>query len=359
MHTGETFSHYTVGPQIGQGGFGKIFAARDINSGLLYALKNESISAERKTLKFEAQVLRRIQNYPAFPFLFDSGEDNHVYWSLIELCGPSLASILKKMPNHVFSFSTGIRISIQTLSALRDLHSCGFIHRDIKPSNVLVRITQGKPPLCLIDYGLARVYRDPSTNKHVPSRKSTGFRGTKSYASLRSHLGQDLSRRDDLISWFYFTIDILTAGLPWKNSTDDIIELKRNWDVDAAIAPISTKLKEIWNHINSLEFEDDPNYARYTEILTEICRESHIKETDPYDWTPYLQEYSSRLAAEFGVALRIDSGGYMQSYRSELGLPPSVYSQMGISTPLLSSSRKNVSRMELSELNEQDRGCCC
>lgn len=358
MRTGETFSHYSVGPQIGQGGFGKIFAARDTNTGLLYALKNESTTAERKTLKFETEVLRRIQNYPAFPFLFDNGEDNHIYWSLIELCGPSLASILKKIPNHIFSFSTGIRASMQILSALRDLHSCGFLHRDIKPSNVLVRITKDKPPLCLIDFGLARVYRDQTTNRHIPPRKTAGFRGTKTYASLRSHQNQDLSRRDDLISWFYFTIDIITGLLPWKNSKEDVIKLKSEWDVDSAVAPISHRLKEIWDHINSLGFEDDPNYAQYAEILNEICKEAHIREIDPYDWEPYVQEYSTRLASEFGVALRIDSGGSVQSFRSELGLPPTIYNQMGITQSLL-PPQKPMGHMELSELNERDHPSCC
>ena len=200
-HTGDQFLQYQLGPQIGQGGYGKIFAVRDIETGLIYALKLESISANRKTLKFETKIMHRIQGNPHFPKIFDFGDNENGSWVIMELCGPSLEHIRRRFPERKFSLSTAIRTSIMLLKAIQELHNCGIIHRDIKPSNVLVRLTKSnKPNICLIDFGLARMYINPSNGKLNKERQTTGFRGTKSYASINSHKNHDLSRRDDLIS---------------------------------------------------------------------------------------------------------------------------------------------------------------
>jgi serine/threonine protein kinase len=167
---GEIVGRFVIGPQIGEGAFGKIFAARDAESGLLCAIKNESGSAGRKTLGFEIKVLRRIQGSPYFPRLFDSGQTSSFAWAAIELIGPSLASILKRQPLHLLSLSTAIRAARHSLIALHSLHSLGFIRRDIKPGNILVRVARrpDQPPLCLID--LVRIYRDQRTRVHEKQR---------------------------------------------------------------------------------------------------------------------------------------------------------------------------------------------
>ena len=88
MQTGDVIGRYTLGPQIGQGAFGNIFTARDNETGLIYAVKNESSSSERKSLNFEYKILRRIQGVDYFPKLFDYGEAKNCSYVVIELCGP-------------------------------------------------------------------------------------------------------------------------------------------------------------------------------------------------------------------------------------------------------------------------------
>ena len=49
-------------------------------------------------------------------------------------------------------------------------------------------------------------------------RKSADFRGTITYASLNAHLKIDLSRRDDLWSFYFVILDFFYENLPWRNS---------------------------------------------------------------------------------------------------------------------------------------------
>jgi serine/threonine protein kinase len=368
MQTGDVIGRYTLGPQIGQGAFGNIFTARDNETGLIYAVKNESSSSERKSLKFEYKILRRIQGINYFPKLFDYGETKNMSYCVIELIGPSLSSIIKNLPERKFSLSTGIRTSKYVLHAIQSLHVLGFIHRDIKPANILVRI-QHSPPICLIDFGLVRIYRDQKTGKHEAQRMKSGFRGTKTYASFNAHIQNDLSRRDDMISWFYFMLDIMTPGLPWKSipSAVDVAIMKNEFNVSEFVSEnlsAAPELVKIWNIITPLKFEEEPPYSAIEELLNEIIANNNIKHTDPWDWKDFVNAYRNKLTADFGVALRIDGGAEAIPYYTELGVPPQVFQQFGsknsynsITSPLV--RKRQYSTMQLSELDERDPGCCC
>jgi serine/threonine protein kinase len=287
----------------------------------------------------------------------------------MELIGPSVSAILKNAGGHKFGLSTAIRVAKHTLRALESLHRLGFVHRDIKPGNLLVRISPqaGQPPICLIDFGLCRIYQDQVTHEHEKARSRTGFRGTKTYASINAHALTDLSRRDDLASWFYVLLDIFLGTLPWKGVTNgvDVAVMKNRFDVMEAVHGWAPQLVEVWQHITSLRFPDEPDYRMIFGALDEICQTNNIRDDDPYDWAPFLEQYRKTLAGEFGVALRIDGGTDVLPYYSELGVPPVVMQEIdgrlgALRSPLLRQRPRNYSVMQLSELNEKDdSGCCC
>jgi serine/threonine protein kinase len=110
----------------------------------------------------------------------------------------------------------------------------------VKPSNCLIGLGENCNQVYLIDFGLAVRYKDFKTNAHIPMKEGKRLTGTARYASINSHLGYELSRRDDLETLSYNLIYFLTATLPWrgmdcvggkKEKYDMIMESKINTPV--------------------------------------------------------------------------------------------------------------------------------
>lgn len=85
-----------------------------------------------------------------------------------------------------------------------------MIYRDIKPDNFLI----GRPgtkyanTVFLVDYGMAKLYRDPKTKKHIPYRERRSLSGTARYMSINTHLG-----RGKLDSPYFACIFLLSKTL--------------------------------------------------------------------------------------------------------------------------------------------------
>ena len=68
------------------------------------------------------------------------------------------------------------------------MHKKGFIHRDLKPDNYCIGINESDRNVThLIDFGLAKRYMDPVSNKHIQYKNDKLLTGTVRYASIHSH----------------------------------------------------------------------------------------------------------------------------------------------------------------------------
>ncbi len=131
-----------------------------------------------------------------------------------ELLGPNLLDLFEYC-NNIFSLQTVILLTIEMLTRIESLHEKNFLHKDIKPENFTIGIEEESDKIYLLDFGLAKKYRD-GLYDHIPYREKRILTGTARYASINSHMGIEQSRRDDLEALGYVIVYFMKKQLPWQ-----------------------------------------------------------------------------------------------------------------------------------------------
>jgi serine/threonine protein kinase len=153
----------------------------------------------------------------------------------------------------------------------------------VKPANILIGIGNNAHLVYLVDFSLAKQYRDPRTRAHIEFHHHSPFIGTPAFASVNSHLGANLGRRDDLESLTYLLIYLLRGSLPWLDSgtghADAILEKKHNI-LDSYELPDA--LKKMLKYSRTLAFDSKPDYE-YLRALAGELHSSASRATLP-DW---------------------------------------------------------------------------
>ena len=178
-------------------------------------LFQESKKVRRPQLIEEAKLLKDFVDKTGFPKFVWFGQEGDYYIMAIELLGPSLEDLFVYCGRKL-SLKTVLLIADQLVSRIQTFHEATYIHRDLKPENILIGMEENAQTLYLIDFGLAKRWKNPSTNEHIPYRDKKSLTGTARYASANTHLGIEQSRRDDLEGAGYVILYLLKGELPWQ-----------------------------------------------------------------------------------------------------------------------------------------------
>lgn len=270
LKEGFRFLSYRLEKCVGKGAFGSVWAAKQEGTEQMVAIKFEYPDVAKSILPEEAEICKEISNCDSFPKYYGHGTEQGLSYLILEQLNMSLRVFQENHSSGILPLNEVGNLGIKMLRAIQNFHNYGFVHRDIKPSNFVFRGNPSQNCLCLIDFGLAKRWRSPDGEVYKP-RDHVGFRGTSRYASIHSHEGADLGRRDDLWSLFYLLIELCAPPLPWKSQTkkECVYDIKVR-SLERLYTGLPSQFRQFAEHIQKLKFADEPDYDHLEELLTEI-----------------------------------------------------------------------------------------
>jgi len=225
---------YEVIRQLGEGGMGKVYLARqlDLNRPVVLKVMHEHVAADaqfRERFQREMLLMARFQ-HPYAVTLYDatvnSQEGHCIVMEYVR--GETLATILHRN-NHLSPYRVG-RLLGQLCEVLQEAHSQGIIHRDLTPSNLMV--LDGDTPyekIKVMDFGLAKLIETKSLRQMAELKSASGTGvdcvvGTPGYMCPEQARGEDTDHRGDLYSVGVILYELLTGHLPFRGlSTMDTL----------------------------------------------------------------------------------------------------------------------------------------
>ncbi len=211
----ERISRYRLLEEIGEGGMGVVYRARDEHLGRDVALKVlRSVSGAddvaRKRFRREARALSLL-SHPSISTVFDFDSYDGIDFLVMELVeGNRLEDRIRQGP---LSEREVADVGAQIAEALASAHEQGIIHRDLKPGNVIVT---PKGRVKLLDFGLALLCPGSIPSTETRSLTDTGqVAGTLAYMSPEQLLGQEVNERSDLYSLGVLMFEAVTGRRPF------------------------------------------------------------------------------------------------------------------------------------------------
>ncbi|KAE9409567.1 CK1/CK1/CK1-G protein kinase [Gymnopus androsaceus JB14] len=285
--------HYRVGKKIGEGSFGVIFEGTNLLNSQTVAIKFEPRKAEAPQLRDECRSYRILAGCTGIPQIYHFGQEGLHNILVIDLLGPSLEDLFD-MCGRKFSIKTVCMAARQMISRVQTIHEKNLIYRDIKPDNFLIGRpgTKGANIVHVVDFGMAKQYRDPKTKQHIPYRERKSLSGTARYMSINTHLGREQSRRDDLEALGHVFMYFLRGSLPWqglkaatnKQKYEKIGEKKQTTPIKELCEGFPEEFGIYLNYVRKLGFEETPDYDFLRELFSKVIKNNGDADDGVFDW---------------------------------------------------------------------------
>ena len=215
LTTGTRLGHYQIESQLGSGGMGEVYRARDsrLNRSVAIKILLEHISDQpdaRARFEREAQTIARL-NHPHICVLHDVGRHENADFLVMELLeGETLEKRLERGP---LTTAQALHYAIEITDALDKAHRLGITHRDLKPGNVMLT----KAGVKLLDFGLAKL-RQPATLSSasavmtkVDATVQGTILGTLQYMAPEQLEGRDADARTDIFAFGTVLYEMVTG----------------------------------------------------------------------------------------------------------------------------------------------------
>ncbi len=318
--TGRRIGRYDITSQIGAGGMGEVFLARDTQLDRNVALKllgEEFTKNQDRMSRFvqEAKTASAL-NHPNIIIIHEIGESEGAHFIATEYIeGETLRDLMKT--KHA-SVEQVIDIGMQVANALAAAHKANIVHRDIKPENIMVR-PDGY--VKVLDFGLAKLTEDTAevsgdsdaqTKMYVKTNPGAVM-GTTSYMSPEQAKGiPGIDARTDVFSLGVVLYEMLTGRLPFQGSSPGEVIGAIMYEAPKPIARYSTECPPELERIVTKTLQKDPEDRYQTvkdlandlkslrkriEFESELERSSVPNREEPVSVAPNVQTSTTSISS--------------------------------------------------------------
>lgn len=297
---------YEILQEIGKGGMGVIYKARDLNAEsdasnmvavkllLNNAQENEVL---RSRFSVEARAASSL-NHPNIVKMYEYSftPEGLPFMIMQWLPGSTLDAMIT---DGQIDIERAIQFIIQMCEALSHAHRHDIIHRDIKPGNIMIVTEDATEKAVLVDFGIAKIFAQPGkTSMHLT--KTGQIFGSPLYMSPEQCMGQKLDARSDIYSLGCVLYECITGSTPF--AADNVLGV-------------------IYQHIN-----DQP--AAFASSRKEKALESLVYKAmakKPEERFQSMNDFSVELQKYFASIVK--SGAYKPEPMEEKPASPDAYRQ--------------------------------
>jgi len=218
---GKTLGRYIIGAELGRGGMGVVYRARDplLNREVAVKVLSDSpliSKMGREHLLHEARAASAL-NHPNICVIHEVGEQDGRFFIVMELIeGKSLSETITPLG---LPFEVLTRYGVQIAEALAHAHDRGIIHQDLKSSNVAIT-AEGR--VKVLDFGLARFVEKTelhTATQSIAPAESSGLTGTLAYMAPEQFRGEPLDHRIDIWALGVILHEAASGQVPFHGAT--------------------------------------------------------------------------------------------------------------------------------------------
>src|SRR6266481_3717486 len=272
---GEVLGRYRIVEEIGAGGMGVVFRARDERLGRDLALKILSPGvvhdeASRKRFRNEALMLSRL-NHPSIQVIHDFDTQDGVDFLVSELV-PGV-TLVDKLRAGLLAEKQIVDLGLQLAQGLVAAHASGVLHRDLKPANL--RVTpDGR--LKILDFGLATLSQDAISvlSTMTSMSEAPGIGGTVPYMSPEQLLGEKLDDRSDIYAAGAVLYEMSTGQMAFADAVPTRLTNSILHRLPASPRSLNSKVSPELERIILKCLEKDPElrYQSAKELASDLKR---------------------------------------------------------------------------------------
>lgn len=264
---------YQIERELGRGGMGVVFLARDVRLDRLVAIKTlpshlAADAAVRDRFLREARTAGRLSHPNIVPVHRADELADFVFFVMGFVDGESLAQRIRRM--GPLSPTALIPLLVDVALALGYAHSLGVVHRDVKGENILLD-ARGTRAM-VTDFGIARVAQA------APLTQTGTALGTVAYMSPEQVAGEGIDGRSDLYAFGVLAFYALTGRFPFEHETPSAILLAHVTKAPPPLRSVAPHLPGVLASIVDRLLRKDPD-TRFQDAdeLVDALRAAHAE----------------------------------------------------------------------------------